>query len=96
MRVLGKYSYAAYIWHFVVIRIVRNAVTNHVRLPGPITILLMISTTLLTSFVSYHLVERWFLLLKKRFEPRFPPATAWASDALPQPLPQAAQKATGA
>ena len=93
MRTLGKYSYAAYIWHFVVMRLVRKAVTNHVRLPGPLTILLMISTTLLISLLSYHLVERWFLLLKKRFEPRFAPAAAWASG---EPLPQAAQKATGA
>jgi peptidoglycan/LPS O-acetylase OafA/YrhL len=90
MRILGKYSYAAYIWHFVVIRIVRNAVTNHVRLPGPITMLLMISTTLLISLLSYHLVERWFLLLKKRFEPRF------ASADVAQPVPQAAQRVTGA
>jgi peptidoglycan/LPS O-acetylase OafA/YrhL len=34
--------------------------------------LLMGATTAVLSVSSYYLIERWFLLLKKKFEPRLP------------------------
>jgi peptidoglycan/LPS O-acetylase OafA/YrhL len=70
LRALGKYSYAAYLWHFPARYLVRTTILHHVALGGPFRILLMVAVTVLLSVASYHLVERWFLLLKMKFEPR--------------------------
>jgi peptidoglycan/LPS O-acetylase OafA/YrhL len=67
MRALGKYSYAAYLWHYLTMRIVwKIGVHFHAG-----NIVVMIAVTMLMSIASYHLIERWFLRLKGRFEPRF-------------------------
>jgi len=78
MRALGKYSYAAYLWHFVTRRIVSTVGAGYLNQPGPLRLLVMIAITMLMSIASYNLVERWFLLLKKRFEPRLPTMAATA------------------
>jgi peptidoglycan/LPS O-acetylase OafA/YrhL len=70
MRALGKYSYSAYLWHYVTFRIVLTTFARYLHQPGPLRMLVMILLTMLMSVASYHLVERWFLLLKNRFEPR--------------------------
>jgi peptidoglycan/LPS O-acetylase OafA/YrhL len=69
MRSLGKYSYGAYLWHYVAMRIVWTTFARYLERSGPSRMLLMILITMLMSLASYHLVERWFLLLKKKFEP---------------------------
>ena len=70
LRALGKYSYAAYLWHFPARYLVRTMILSHVALGGPFRMLLMGAVTVLLSVASYHLVERWFLRLKMKFEPR--------------------------
>jgi peptidoglycan/LPS O-acetylase OafA/YrhL len=72
MRALGKYSYAAYLWHFAAMPIVRSTIPAHVHVWGVWRMLLMGATTAVLSVSSYYLIERWFLLLKKKFEPRLP------------------------
>jgi peptidoglycan/LPS O-acetylase OafA/YrhL len=70
MRSLGKYSYAAYLWHYVTLRIVRTTFDGYLPRTGFLRMLVMILLAMLMSLASYHLVERWFLRLKNRFEPR--------------------------
>jgi peptidoglycan/LPS O-acetylase OafA/YrhL len=73
MRMAGKYSYAAYIWHqfarAIVLRI--ELLLLHAQLPGTINLMLMFGATLALSMGSYALVERPFLALKGRFKVRF-------------------------
>ena len=73
LRAFGKYSYAAYLLQFLG----RNLVLNNearlrVRSPGPVNILLEIGVTFALSFASYFLLERHFLVWKRRFDPRLP------------------------
>jgi peptidoglycan/LPS O-acetylase OafA/YrhL len=73
LRAFGKYSYAAYLLQFLG----RNLVLNNearlrVRSPGPVNILLEIGVTFALSFASYYLLERHFLVWKRRFDPRLP------------------------
>jgi peptidoglycan/LPS O-acetylase OafA/YrhL len=72
MRTVGKYSYAAYIWHQLVRALVMKAEvsTLHGLPPGPINIVLMTAATLAVCVLSYVTVERPFLALKDRFTPR--------------------------
>jgi peptidoglycan/LPS O-acetylase OafA/YrhL len=73
LRTLGKYSYAAYIWHILVRVLVDHF--QHDVLHGSLVwfmrIPLLIGLTLLVSMLSYALIERPFLSLKRYFEPRF-------------------------
>jgi peptidoglycan/LPS O-acetylase OafA/YrhL len=73
MRTFGKYSYAAYIWHPLVRTGVATVELNtlHAELPALVQIPLLIAVTLAVSMVSYALVERPFLGLKRHFKPRF-------------------------
>jgi peptidoglycan/LPS O-acetylase OafA/YrhL len=95
MRIFGKYSYAMYLWHFPMMRLVRTTLVSHINIPGPLRMLAMIAATLLAAVCSYQLVERRFLSLKNRFEPRLPAATPTALSAAGEGLPQAAQNAAG-
>lgn len=74
LRMFGKYSYGAYIWHNLVRLLVlkAEALTLHLVVPVLINIPLTIAATLVFSIGSYALVERPFLALKGRFKPRFP------------------------
>jgi len=76
MRMAGKYSYAAYIWHqfarAIVLRV--ELLLLHAQLPGTVNLVLMFGATLTLSMGSYALVERPFLALKGRFKVRFPEA----------------------
>lgn len=78
MRIFGKYSYAAYIWHpfarTMVLRI--EEVTLSRQLPGIVNLPLMFAATLLLSLASYAAIERPFLALKGRFRARQIAATA--------------------
>jgi peptidoglycan/LPS O-acetylase OafA/YrhL len=91
--VLGKYSYAAYIWHFPIMHFV-GGITRRLHFGVSFSILIMMAVTVLVSFASYHLVERWFLLLKKQFAPRVAKGAA-GTCASGDGLPQAAQGAAG-
>jgi len=85
MRMFGKYSYAAYIWHpfvsAVMLKIERESLHGQWR--GIVNIPLMVAGTLLVSMASYGLIERPFLMLKGRFRARFstPPEKALATAA---------------
>ena len=72
MRIFGKYSYGAYIWH----QLVRaGTINSEVKLighqvPALLNLPLMIAVTLAVSMVSYALIERPFLSLKRHFKLR--------------------------
>jgi peptidoglycan/LPS O-acetylase OafA/YrhL len=78
MRAMGKYSYSAYIWHDLVWVVVRDLQRNvlHRTPPWYVNIPLMIALTLLVSVVSYVVIERPFLSLKRYFKPRMPEVVA--------------------
>jgi peptidoglycan/LPS O-acetylase OafA/YrhL len=72
MRGFGKYSYAAYIWHPLVRKLVERYELQalHTLPPALVNLPLMIAATLAVSVCSYVVVERPFLLLRRYFEPR--------------------------
>jgi peptidoglycan/LPS O-acetylase OafA/YrhL len=73
MRTLGKYSYATYVWHGLVADLIYQAETRAFgrTLPQPLNIPILIAAALVVSMASYVVVERPFLRLKDRFQPRF-------------------------
>lgn len=72
MRVFGKYSYGAYVWHrMVALGIQISERRLHIPLPWFVEIPLMVAATLGVSMASYASFERSFLALKRRFEPRY-------------------------
>ncbi len=65
---LGKISYGLYVFHALAMHIVRSTpATWHLRAPG-IDIFVVLSLTILCASLSYPLIERPFLRLKRRFE----------------------------
>ena len=72
MRLLGKYSYGAYIWQMIVRVGLNNLEIRliHKVFPAFLNIPLLIGATLMVSMVSYTVLERPFLLLKRYFKPR--------------------------
>jgi len=76
MMKLGKYSYAIYVWHLLVIQLVKRLELFALKalLPSVINIPLMIGATIAVSICSYAIVERPFLRLKQYFEPASPSA----------------------
>jgi peptidoglycan/LPS O-acetylase OafA/YrhL len=69
--VAGKYSYAAYLLHPIVEKMVADLEgCFQLVLPGPVHMLIAIGMTLLVSAASYELVEKHFLRLKQKTEPR--------------------------
>jgi len=71
MRAFEKYCYAAYVWHRIVAAGVQACERKtHTPLPWFVEIPLMIAT-FAVSMASYALIERPFLALKRRFEPRY-------------------------
>ena len=81
LRILGKYSYAAYIWHVFVRVVVLWLEENALRVPVPwyVNIPLMIGVTLGVSALTYAAIERPFLSLKRYFEPVVRAAVAQTS-----------------
>ena len=81
MRALGKYSYAAYIWH-ILVRVLAGYLERdvlHVRFPWFLNIPLLVALTVAASMLSYAIIERPVLSLKRYFEPRFAGAKAKAA-----------------
>jgi peptidoglycan/LPS O-acetylase OafA/YrhL len=81
MRAMGKYSYAAYIWQLLVLEQVHRIEESVLqrRLPALLDVLILMAATLAVSIATYALIERPFLALKRRFEPRYAPALQPAS-----------------
>lgn len=78
LRVLGKYSYAMYVFHQLLIPVFdRYASVEHLDaamgselLAQVVHALVMVLGSLAVAFVSWHLYEKHFLRLKKYFEYR--------------------------
>jgi peptidoglycan/LPS O-acetylase OafA/YrhL len=70
MMKLGKYSYAIYVWHLLVIQLVKKIelVAFKMIFPGVLNVPLMIGATIAVSICSFAIVERPFLRLKRHFE----------------------------
>ncbi|HLH41682.1 MAG TPA: acyltransferase [Bryobacteraceae bacterium] len=81
MRMLGKYSYAAYIWHVLVRVTVLYLEQTWLRVSTPwfVNIPLMFAITIGVSMLSHAAIERPFLSLKRYFEPAIRTAAARAS-----------------
>jgi peptidoglycan/LPS O-acetylase OafA/YrhL len=67
-------SYSLYLWHVLVIALVRPLV------PGSLGKVTAFGIAVAVAIASHLLVERPFLRLKKRFEPRAPEPVAASSD----------------
>jgi peptidoglycan/LPS O-acetylase OafA/YrhL len=69
----GKYSYATYVWHLLVARLVLKVeyALLHTDLPILANLPILIASALAFGFASYILVERPCLAGKDRFKPRF-------------------------
>ena len=78
MRMLGRYSYAMYVWHFPIRNIVPKVEALALgRALTPLTnIPILIGISLAAAVASYVVIERPFLALKRRFEPRSEPSPA--------------------
>ncbi len=84
LRAVGKYSYAMYVFHkFLHDDLGEPLLNRWFARPhsAPLAFTYFVVMTLLTfvaGFLSYHLLEKHFLRLKGRFEPKIPaePATA--------------------
>ena len=66
LRLLGKYSYGIYVYHFILYNLIYKSLheylENHWYASGTFLVI-----TLLVSYLSYHLFEVKFLQLKKYF-----------------------------
>lgn len=74
LRSVGKYSYAMYVFHMLIIFIVGSALlpklqqwTRYYPVIYALSIALL---SYLAAFISYHCYEKHFLKLKDRFKPR--------------------------
>jgi peptidoglycan/LPS O-acetylase OafA/YrhL len=76
LRALGRYSYAIYVFHSLIILATVALVSPSSRLPlfiaKALTILWVVAASLGAAWLSYHLYERHFLRLKRYFETRDP------------------------
>jgi peptidoglycan/LPS O-acetylase OafA/YrhL len=62
LKNIGKYSFAIYLFHFPILRLV-----SMLKLNGPVTIGLAIAATYALAWISFHGFEKHFLALKKHF-----------------------------
>ncbi|MEA2825954.1 MAG: hypothetical protein QOG43_393 [Actinomycetota bacterium] len=86
--VVGRLSYALYLWHVPL----RDIVKPHLGgMPGPLRPLAVLVLTVAAAAISFALVERPALRLKDRFTPRRPPPPPPAAEAeAPTAAPAAA------
>jgi peptidoglycan/LPS O-acetylase OafA/YrhL len=59
---VGKISYGVYLWHYPVFKSL-----NHLSAPWPLKLLIAVSATFAIASVSFYVLERPLLRLKKRF-----------------------------
>jgi peptidoglycan/LPS O-acetylase OafA/YrhL len=60
---LGKISYGLYVWHLFMLVVARGFISSRAG-----SVPLALGFTILTARLSYALIERPFLRLKRRFE----------------------------
>jgi peptidoglycan/LPS O-acetylase OafA/YrhL len=82
LRFLGTYSYALYLCHMPIHRIMREYVYrpenflmwHNSKMPGQIIFYVLCAVpTIIISLLSWHLIEKHFLSLKKYFPTKHPP-----------------------
>jgi len=91
LRMLGKYSYGLYLFHYLLLQPITRTVTPsffmrmHLgALPAVICCLVVwVAMCLLPAIASWHLFERWFLLLKDPLAPGQDPATCTSPGLIP-------------
>jgi peptidoglycan/LPS O-acetylase OafA/YrhL len=62
LKNVGKYSFAIYLFHFPILRLM-----SMLKLSGAVTIGLALAATYALAWVSFHGLEKHFLALKKHF-----------------------------
>jgi len=67
LRFVGRISFGVYVYHMLVIALLVRILGNTV-LPGAAVVMLVCVMTIAVAAVSYRLIERPFLRLKRRFE----------------------------
>jgi peptidoglycan/LPS O-acetylase OafA/YrhL len=73
LRYTGRISYGLYLWHFPIFVLLRPHLEH---LPGVVEIALATAVSFVVASLSFLVVERPFLRLKRRFEPRRPDPVA--------------------
>lgn len=63
----GKYSYGIYVFHAIIINVVRYYYPEYLQDHRLISVSLMFLLTLMLSYTSYHLIEKHFLKMKPSF-----------------------------
>ena len=81
LRSVGQVSYCMYVIHPFVLTLMKKAGAGY----NLWTVTLAVLIVYLTSWLSWHLIERPFLRLKKHFDPRLQQASKPSPDLLPTP-----------
>jgi peptidoglycan/LPS O-acetylase OafA/YrhL len=87
MRAIGKYSYAIYVLHSLILLATLQLLSPLSRVPAylvkPAVVIWTLAASFAAAWLSYHLYEKHFLRLKRHFAYREP-----ASKAVTGPLPR--------
>ena len=96
LRTIGKYSYAIYVFHPLIldatVRFIPALSRAGAVIAKPVTLTLVLAASFVASWLSYHLYEKHFLRLKRFFEYRAPAHSAalvssqYPSYQMPDPL----------
>jgi peptidoglycan/LPS O-acetylase OafA/YrhL len=80
LRAIGKYSYAIYVFHaLILVATVRSfapLAKNPAFVAKPVTVIWVLAMSFALAWLSYHLYEKHFLRLKRYFEYEKPPRAA--------------------
>jgi peptidoglycan/LPS O-acetylase OafA/YrhL len=68
MRYLGKISYGLYVYHVLMMELCKAQMAKFAIASWPLTALASLASTILVAAVSYALLEKPFLRIKRRFE----------------------------
>ncbi len=74
MQSIGRVSYGAYLWHFFARELRVRHLQDIPELPMALDFVLLFAITVALAQLSYHLCERWFMVLKDRYP--YLPATS--------------------
>ena len=84
LRYTGRISYGLYLWHFPIFVLLRRDLEH---LPSVVEIAIATAVSFAVASVSYFVVERPFLRLKRRFESRRGPAEVIDLQSAPMRVP---------